>query len=345
MSYAHQDRGRVIRLVDYLVARKLEVWWDDDIKVGEDWARILEERLAAAACVLVVWSRDSVHSRYVRAEARSVLDDANEDAVLLGVKLDPGLRIPLPFNDLQYSDLTEWGGGDCAALRKLTARVQELLQRDRPERYDGNLAGRRWELDQARASGAELQRITVNIGSLGEILISNRKTAADLRGVLREVHKTYRAVMKAVERFVAPALSGRRLGSSAYVKFEAGTLEELIESGRGHCSQIGTRYGRRGGLREWLEMHANARQLRQADDAFSRLAEADGDLFAGLSGVGKALTNESRAIVNLLVTGQEDAARKRILRGRKRLQPLQRNLNKGMERLQAVERKLGYAAK
>ena len=61
------------------------------------------------------------------------------------------------------------------------------------------------------------------------------------------------------------------------------------------------------------------------------------DLFADLVRIGNALTNESRIILNLLLADQEKAARNRIIAGRKRLQPLERELEKGIDALERLK--------
>jgi hypothetical protein len=65
-------------------------------------------------------------------------------------------------------------------------------------------------------------------------------------------------------------------------------------------------------------------------------------LFRSLVDIGSILTNESRVIVNLLLAGQEGAARQRILDGRAKLEPLEKQLSDAVRELQEVESALGY---
>ncbi len=69
---------------------------------------------------------------------------------------------------------------------------------------------------------------------------------------------------------------------------------------------------------------------------------ADGDLFAALGEIGEVLTNESHAIVNLGLTGQDAAAVARLVRGRKALARLEGDLDTAMTELQELEQQLGY---
>jgi hypothetical protein len=127
-----------------------------------------------------------------------------------------------------------------------------------------------------------------------------------------------------------------------FTRLERGQLKRMIANGRGHCGRIATYYGRRRGLRDWLENRITARKLKLADEVFGRLSTVDGDLFADLARVGDVLTNESRAIANLLLAGQDKTALLRISKGRKRLQPLERELERGISSLEQLERRIGY---
>jgi predicted methyltransferase MtxX (methanogen marker protein 4) len=60
--------------------------------------------------------------------------------------------------------------------------------------------------------------------------------------------------------------------------------------------------------------------------------------------IGQTLTNESRVIVNLLLSSQEDAARRRIVAGREILKPLEDALSQAEMRLEQLANSLGFAA-
>ena len=345
VSYAHADKERVRPIVDCLESAGLNVWWDEDIVPGSEWSNVLQEKLWNAACVIPVWSHNSVDSMFVRAEARTALnrdslEHSSEFGTLLGVKIDEVSRLPLPFGELQHTDLTEWTGESCRALRPLISAARTLARRAEAPDHAGTLAtksGVTWK----KSAAAELRRVTKRIGSLKELSRADTDATRDLRGALAEVHKTYEAVIEAIEVFVAPALGGAEIDGAPYAKMERGSLKKLIRDGRGHCHLIANHYGRRGGLRDWIKDHASAATLSKADRAFGHLSTADGDLFATLAEIGAMLTNESRAIVNLLLTKQQAAARKRIMRGRRRLEPLEKELDRGMHALQELQQRLG----
>jgi hypothetical protein len=164
----------------------------------------------------------------------------------------------------------------------------------------------------------------------------------DLLSTLEEVHRTYYAVSEAISRFVAPAVRQRTIDVKPYLAMERGQLTSLIENNRGHCTRIVEYYARVGGLRDWLEPRLEPEKLKLLDETFGQLGTADGDLFAALVGVGDVLTGEASAIAGLVLAGQQEIARKRILDGRKKVLPLERSLSGAMSRLQRLETSLGF---
>jgi hypothetical protein len=105
LSYKREDRDKVRPLVEALQAQGWSVWWDTRIGVGETWDKVIETELAAAKCVVVVWSRRSVDSRWVRSEAHEGL----ERGCLVPVIIE-GAKPPLAFKLVQSTDLTHRRG-------------------------------------------------------------------------------------------------------------------------------------------------------------------------------------------------------------------------------------------
>ena len=52
LSYASQDRERILPLVEALESDGLSVWWDRNIQAGATYGRESESALAAAKCVV-----------------------------------------------------------------------------------------------------------------------------------------------------------------------------------------------------------------------------------------------------------------------------------------------------
>jgi hypothetical protein len=105
LSYAKEDRLRVELLVRALEARGWSLWWDTAIPAGKTYDQVIEEALNTARCVVVIWSNESIASRWVRTEAD---EGANRD-ILVPVLLD-NVKIPLAFRTIQAVDLIGWRG-------------------------------------------------------------------------------------------------------------------------------------------------------------------------------------------------------------------------------------------
>ena len=118
LSYKREDEARVAPLRDALNAESLSVWWDRHLPGGELWRERLEAELATAACVIVVWSGNSVgeEGAFVRDEATRAM----RRGVLVPVRIDDSAP-PLGFGELQALELTGWKG------KHTDVRFQDVL--------------------------------------------------------------------------------------------------------------------------------------------------------------------------------------------------------------------------
>ena len=100
ISYASGDRAAAERIARAIEKSGLSVWWDRHIKGGAEFSRDIEEHLDSAAKVLVLWSKEAVHSRWVRDEASVAIDTHR----LVAATID-GTPAPLGFRQFQTLDL------------------------------------------------------------------------------------------------------------------------------------------------------------------------------------------------------------------------------------------------
>ena len=105
LSYAHADKARAQRLASVLEQAGFTVWWDAMIEGGSRFARSIDEALAKADAVIVLWSKTSIESDWVRDEA----SDARDRHRLVPVSID-GSHPPLGFRQYQIIDLSKWRG-------------------------------------------------------------------------------------------------------------------------------------------------------------------------------------------------------------------------------------------
>src|SRR5579864_8974197 len=103
ISYAKQDRDRARNLATALQAAGWSVWWDRNIKVGQAFDQAIEHALDSAKSVVVLWSKNSISSEWVKNEAAS----AAEREVLVPALIDD-VKPPLEFRRKQTANLIGW---------------------------------------------------------------------------------------------------------------------------------------------------------------------------------------------------------------------------------------------
>ena len=105
LSYAHEDAAKAKAIARALEDASFEVWIDDRIHSGSEFSAEIEEALRTATAVVVLWSRNSVGSAWVRDEATEGRDSGR----LISASLD-GVRPPMGFRQFQATDLSRWSG-------------------------------------------------------------------------------------------------------------------------------------------------------------------------------------------------------------------------------------------
>lgn len=105
ISYSRKDRSRADVMAKELKSRGLDVWWDTHLKAGAEFRQEIAQKLATAKAVIVIWSEESVASRFVCDEA----DVGAQQDTLFPVLVDL-VDIPLGFRQIQTADLTRWRG-------------------------------------------------------------------------------------------------------------------------------------------------------------------------------------------------------------------------------------------
>jgi TolB-like protein len=105
LSYSREDQATARRFAEALQAAGFSVWWDQALNAGEAFDQVTEKALEDAHAVVVLWSRHSVDSRWVRAEAAH----ADERTALVPVQIE-ACSIPVKFRLTQTADLSGWNG-------------------------------------------------------------------------------------------------------------------------------------------------------------------------------------------------------------------------------------------
>lgn len=105
LSYSRENQATAQRYADALLREGFSVWWDQSVNAGEEFDAIIERALEEARAVVVLWSKSSVNSRWVRAEATQ----AQANRRLVPVMIEDCKR-PIMFELTHTADLSGWNG-------------------------------------------------------------------------------------------------------------------------------------------------------------------------------------------------------------------------------------------
>ncbi len=102
LSYARADQKRARRIIAVLEQIGCSVWWDGLLEGGENFLPTTEAMLESADAIVVLWSKTSIESHWVRDEATR----GRERGCLVPVSID-GARPPLGFRQFQVIDVSK----------------------------------------------------------------------------------------------------------------------------------------------------------------------------------------------------------------------------------------------
>jgi formylglycine-generating enzyme required for sulfatase activity len=105
ISYNREDRDTARTVAGALEAEGFAVWWDAALRAGETYDEVTEKNLREAGAVVVLWSKRSANSKWVRAEAT-----VGERSSTLVPALIEECDRPVRFELVQTADLTRWKG-------------------------------------------------------------------------------------------------------------------------------------------------------------------------------------------------------------------------------------------
>lgn len=105
ISYCRQERPAARLFAEAFAEEGFKVWWDAVLHSGETFDEVIERELRAAKAVVVLWSPQSVTSRWVRAEATQA-DRLNK---LVPVIIE-ACTLPIIFELTHTADLAGWHG-------------------------------------------------------------------------------------------------------------------------------------------------------------------------------------------------------------------------------------------
>ena len=130
LSYNRDDQVIARRFAEGFELAGFSVWWDQTLNAGEDYDRVTEKALEDAKAVVVLWSKKSVDSRWVRAEATQ----ADRNGTLVPAMIEACKR-PIMFELKQTADLSNWTGDPAdKTWQAFLASVRRLVGKGEPSR-------------------------------------------------------------------------------------------------------------------------------------------------------------------------------------------------------------------
>jgi TolB-like protein len=124
LSYTRDDQPTAQRFAEAFEREGFSVWWDQTLNPGEAYDKVTEKALEQAGAVVVLWSKKSVDSRWVRAEATQ----AGSNGTLVPVMIEPCKR-PIMFELTHTADLSHWkGDSQDKAWQSYVAGLRRSLQ-------------------------------------------------------------------------------------------------------------------------------------------------------------------------------------------------------------------------
>ena len=128
LSYARADSAVAQRLASALERAGFTLWWDAMIAGGEAYSRSISDALEKADLVIVLWSKRSVESDWVKDEAGHGRDRHR----LIPLSVD-GTQPPLGFRQYQVIDLSHWHGRkDAPEIAAIQRAIQSVLHGEHP---------------------------------------------------------------------------------------------------------------------------------------------------------------------------------------------------------------------
>lgn len=105
ISYNNNDKAKAKLFATLLEQQGWSVFWDKNIPPGKNFDEYIGEQLDAAKCVIVLWSKTSVSSDWVKEEAQR----GAARKVLVPIFIEQ-VAPPLGFGRIEAAELIDWDG-------------------------------------------------------------------------------------------------------------------------------------------------------------------------------------------------------------------------------------------
>ncbi|HOZ51324.1 MAG TPA: TIR domain-containing protein [Chitinophagaceae bacterium] len=152
ISYSSEDKTIVQKIASLLEEKNWTVWWDRKIPLGEAYDLVIETELEEAKCVLVIWTKRSVQSEWVRNEAL----EASSNKKLVPVILE-SVKIPLVFKRIESAMMIDWDGDKNHSELELLYQAIDNILNGKPQNEND---------DEERGQDNEIKNGVINKASI-----------------------------------------------------------------------------------------------------------------------------------------------------------------------------------
>jgi hypothetical protein len=124
ISYSRKDKAIARRVADALEIQGYDVFWDAEIPPGQKFDTYIFSQLEQSDAVVVLWSRHSIASDYVKEEA----DYAKTNSVLVPLRIDE-TSLPFGFARIHTTDIFHWQGSiQDSEWRRVVEAIESSIQ-------------------------------------------------------------------------------------------------------------------------------------------------------------------------------------------------------------------------
>jgi hypothetical protein len=192
----------------------------------------------------------------------------------------------------------------------------------------GNILHAAEELDKA---------VGIIVKVLNKLKTQPDVAAQKLGQALGEVAKTLQAIDDAASEYLSLGIDNDALAktSKKLLDIEGGSLTTEVRRGLGHCHLIGNIHWTY--LDKWFKRTFDNQEYSEISEVFRLLESADGGLFDMLASLASTLEKEATAVLDLVVNGDEAAARARVLSSLPDLRPLRKTISKTMQTIYSLQ--------
>lgn len=124
VSYSRKDSATAEKFTKLLTEEGWSVFWDVEILPGRAWSDQLEKKLRDCKCIVVLWSKNSLQSDFVKEEAAI----GKQARKLVPIMIDDGIHPPFGFGMLEAAMLSDWNGDkNNREYKNLIRAISELV--------------------------------------------------------------------------------------------------------------------------------------------------------------------------------------------------------------------------